>query len=126
MVASERKRKLWPRAFPGGGAGDFAAAPEPPRAALVDVAAIGVLQARMAREPEVLVEQLRSALTSRVVLEQAKGFVSERLDVDLAAAFVLIREYARRNHRLLTDVARAVVTRGLGAGDLLEMDAERS
>ncbi|MEU5265524.1 GAF and ANTAR domain-containing protein [Amycolatopsis sp. NPDC021455] len=87
--------------------------------ALVDVATIGILQATALRRPEVLVEELQAAITSRVVLEQAKGFVSERLGVDLATAFTLLRDHARRHGLRLTDVARAVVTRRQGAGELL-------
>ena len=86
--------------------------------ALVDVATIGLLQARAIRQHEVLVEQLQTALTSRIVIEQAKGFVAERLGVDMATSFALLRRFARGTNRRLTDVATAVVTRSEDVAEL--------
>ncbi|HKN54206.1 MAG TPA: GAF and ANTAR domain-containing protein [Amycolatopsis sp.] len=86
--------------------------------AIVDVATIGLLQARAVRRQEVLIEQLQHALTSRVVIEQAKGFVAERLGVGMATAFARLRDYARRHSLRLTDVAEAVVTRSEEVRDL--------
>jgi hypothetical protein len=110
------------KAGPGELDGDTARAAK----AMVDVATIGLLQARAMRHHEVLVEQLQAALTSRVVIEQAKGFVSERLGIDLATAFVLLRGHSRRNGRRLTDVARAVVTRAEDVRELLGPEADRT
>jgi AmiR/NasT family two-component response regulator len=78
--------------------------------ALVDVATIGLLQERAIRRGEVLTEQLQGALNSRVVIEQAKGALSQIRGVSVDEAFVLMRSYARRNGRRLSDVAQAVVS----------------
>jgi GAF domain-containing protein len=86
--------------------------------AMVDVATIGLIQARVARRHEILVEQLQTALNSRIVIEQAKGFVAERLGVDVATAFALLRDYARARGRRLTAVAEEVVTRSANVRDL--------
>jgi len=88
--------------------------------AMVDVATIGLIQARVAREQEVLVEQLQTALHSRIVIEQAKGFVAERLGVDVSSAFALLRGYARSRERRLTEVAGEVVTRSANVQDLFD------
>ncbi|MFE0021978.1 GAF and ANTAR domain-containing protein [Amycolatopsis sp. NPDC059021] len=86
--------------------------------AMVDVATIGLLQARSARHYDVLIEQLQTALSSRVVIEQAKGFIAERLGLDMAGAFTVLRGYSRRNNRKLTEVATAVVSRSEDVQDL--------
>jgi GAF domain-containing protein len=78
--------------------------------ALADVAAISLLQERTISRAEVLTEQLQHALNSRIVIEQAKGAVAQSYQVDVDAAFELIRAYARRNNRRLSDVAHLVVT----------------
>ncbi|WP_410611907.1 GAF domain-containing protein [Amycolatopsis sp. lyj-109] len=86
--------------------------------AMVDVATIGLLQARVVQQREILVEQLQTALNSRIVIEQAKGFVAERLGVDVAVAFGLLRGYARARGRRLTELAGEVVTRSANVQDL--------
>ncbi len=73
---------------------------------LADVAAIGILQERRARQQEELSEQLQGALNSRVVIEQAKGALSERLGTGPDEAFELLRRYARGRGLKLTQVAR--------------------
>ncbi len=78
--------------------------------ALADVAAIALLQERAIRRGEVLTEQLQGALTSRIVIEQAKGAVAQAHQIDVDEAFRLIRDFARRNNRRLSDVARAIFT----------------
>ena len=78
--------------------------------ALADVAAIGLLQERTIRRGEVLTEQLQGALNSRIVIEQAKGAIAQSYHISVDAAFELIRAYARRTNRRLSDVARLVVT----------------
>ena len=78
---------------------------------MVDVATIGLLQARSIQQHEVLVEQLQSALNSRVVIEQAKGFIAERLNVEMDEAFTVLRRFARGNSRKLSLVAADVVNR---------------
>jgi GAF domain-containing protein len=77
--------------------------------ALTDVAAIGLLQERAVRRGEILTEQLQGALNSRVVIEQAKGAIAQSQGVSVDAAFVVLRGYARRTNRKLTDVAHAVL-----------------
>ena len=89
--------------------GDFTGDDVPVVQALADVAAIGLLQERVIRRGEVLTEQLQGALNSRVVIEQAKGAVAQARGVDVDEAFRLVRGYARRHNRRLTDVARQVV-----------------
>lgn len=78
--------------------------------ALADVAAISLLQERAIQRGEILTEQLQGALHSRIVIEQAKGAIARTHGVDVDAAFRLIRAYARRTNRRLSDVAYAVVT----------------
>ncbi|GIF01835.1 GAF and ANTAR domain-containing protein [Paractinoplanes rishiriensis] len=78
--------------------------------ALADVAAISLLQERTIRRSEVLTEQLQGALNSRIVIEQAKGAIAQIHGVDVDAAFELIRGYARRTNRRLSELAYTVVT----------------
>jgi hypothetical protein len=86
--------------------------------AMTDVACIGILHERLAREKSVLNDQLQTALNSRVTLEQAKGMISAQAQVDVDAAFALLRGYTRRNNRLLSEVATDVVQRQLHADAL--------
>ncbi len=85
---------------------------------LVDVATIGVLQQRAHSHGAALAEELGHALQSRIAIEQAKGVIAERLGIDTDEGFALLRGYARRNNRLLTDVARDVTSHRMRAGDL--------
>ncbi|MEV0129178.1 GAF and ANTAR domain-containing protein [Dactylosporangium sp. NPDC050688] len=78
--------------------------------ALADVAAIGLLQERTIHRGEILTEQLQGALNSRIVIEQAKGAVAQAHRISVDAAFELLRAYARRTNRRLSDVAYLVVT----------------
>ena len=78
--------------------------------ALADVAAIGLLQERTIHRSEILTEQLQGALNSRIVIEQAKGAVAQAHHTSVDAAFELLRAYARRTNRRLSDVAHLVVT----------------
>jgi transcriptional regulator with GAF, ATPase, and Fis domain len=78
--------------------------------ALVDVATIGLLQERAIRRGEVLTEQLQGALNSRVVIEQAKGALAQIRGISVDEAFELMRSFARRNGRRLSQVAQAVVS----------------
>jgi len=79
--------------------------------ALADVATIGLLQHRAARESELLAEQLQYALTSRVVIEQAKGVIAQDLDLDMREAFDALRRHCRDNNLAIAEVARAIVER---------------
>ncbi|MFD7155591.1 GAF and ANTAR domain-containing protein [Kribbella sp. NPDC059898] len=75
---------------------------------LAATAALGV-ESHQATQHEIRADQLQSALSSRVVIEQAKGVLAERLGLSLAESFEVLRGYARRNGRRLTDVATAVL-----------------
>lgn len=77
---------------------------------LADVAVIGLLQERAIRRGEVLTGQLQGALNSRVVIEQAKGIVAQARGVTPDDAFKLIRAFARRTNRRLSEVAHTIVT----------------
>jgi GAF domain-containing protein len=77
---------------------------------LADIATIGLLQERTIRSAEILTEQLQGALNSRITIEQAKGVLARTHGIDVDAAFERMRDYARRNHHRLSDVAQAVVT----------------
>ena len=77
--------------------------------AMADVATIGLLQERVARRREVLVEQLQTALNSRLIIEQAKGVVAERDQMDVDQAFVWLRNTARSRNQRLSELSRDVV-----------------
>jgi GAF domain-containing protein len=78
--------------------------------ALADVAAIALLQERAIRRGEILTEQLQGALNTRIVIEQAKGAIAQARGVSVDEAFAIIRSYARRSNRRLSEVAHAIVT----------------
>jgi GAF domain-containing protein len=86
--------------------------------ALADVATIGILQHRAAREAQILNEQLNGALNSRVVIEQAKGMVAEHEGLNMDEAFSLLRSHARNRNLRLADVARDVISGTLTASEL--------
>ena len=87
--------------------------------ALADVATIGILHHRAARESALLSEQLQYALDSRVVIEQAKGVVAHRLGVDMDQAFNELRSFSRNHNRRLVDVATGVADRTIDPGTLI-------
>jgi GAF domain-containing protein len=80
---------------------------------MADTATIGILHERALREGELLSEQLQTALNSRVIIEQAKGVLAISGQLGMDAAFAALRGYARRTHRRLSDVARALADRDL-------------
>ncbi|MFC5232615.1 GAF and ANTAR domain-containing protein [Pseudonocardia zijingensis] len=82
---------------------------------LADIAAVGIVHERVAREATTRVEQLQQALNSRVTIEQAKGIIAERYEIDVDTAFSALRDYARSHGRRLHDVAEAVVTTPTGS-----------
>jgi transcriptional regulator with GAF, ATPase, and Fis domain len=84
--------------------------------ALVDVATIGILQERAAREQGLVTGQLQTALNSRIIIEQAKGILAERLRVTPDQAFIVLRTYARNNNHPLTHLAADVIS---GAAEVL-------
>src|ERR1039457_1993111 len=77
--------------------------------ALADVATISLLQERSMRHTDTLNEQLQTALNSRVIIEQAKGKLAGRLGLDMDQAFSLLRDFARKRNRRLSDLAQAFV-----------------
>jgi hypothetical protein len=77
--------------------------------AFADVATIGILGQRAAREHELLAQQLQFALNSRVIIEQAKGMLAERSRISVDRAFTAMRDFARRSNRKLVSVAQAVI-----------------
>jgi AmiR/NasT family two-component response regulator len=74
-----------------------------------DVATIGILSERAAREKDLLSQQLQIALNTRIIIEQAKGTLAERRGLSMDQAFVTLRTFARNNNRKLADVALAVI-----------------
>jgi transcriptional regulator with GAF, ATPase, and Fis domain len=92
--------------------------------ALADVATIGILQQREIQRGADLADQLQTALNSRLIIEQAKGVLAEREQADMAAAFDLLRRYARRTGRKLSEVATAVVSGELTSADLRTVAAK--
>ena len=77
--------------------------------AFADVATIGILSERAAREKHLLSQQLQIALNTRVIIEQAKGTLAERRGLSMDQAFSTLRDYARSHNRKLADVALAVI-----------------
>ena len=86
--------------------------------AFADMAAIGILQERAARQAQELAGQLQAALNSRIVLEQAKGVVAERTGSEMGQAYQLLRWHARNHNHTLRAVAAAIVAGELDARDL--------
>ncbi len=85
---------------------------------LADIATIGLLQQRAIRHHEVLAEELHTALNSRIVIEQAKGVLAERTGQGVAECFALMRDYSRRERRLLLETASRVIDGTLGVDEL--------
>lgn len=77
--------------------------------AFADVATIGILSERAAREKDLLSQQLQAALNTRIIIEQAKGTLAERRGLSMDQAFNSLRSYARTTNRKLADVALAVI-----------------
>ena len=86
--------------------------------ALADIATIGLLQERAVRHGEVLTEQLQTALNSRIGIEQAKGALAQIHDCTPDEAFTLLRDWARRHHQRLADVANGVINDPASYADL--------
>jgi AmiR/NasT family two-component response regulator len=79
--------------------------------ALADIATVGVLHERIVSRTVTTATGLQTALTSRVRIEQAKGILAERRALSVDDAFELVRTFARRSGRKLSDVAQGVVER---------------
>jgi GAF domain-containing protein len=78
--------------------------------AMADVATIAILTDRLARNRDLLAEQLQVALDSRVVIEQAKGTLATRLEIDHGEAFALLHQRSRGQRRPLREVAAEVIS----------------
>jgi len=87
--------------------------------ALADVATISLLQARIIRDSELVVEQLEEALTSRIIIEQAKGILAGRGNISPEQAFGHLRHRARSTNSRLTDIASSLVEGTLTVNELL-------
>jgi len=81
--------------------------------AFADVATIGILHQRSLAESDAIRQQLQFALNSRIIVEQAKGVVAQTRAVPIDQAFTLIRDYARRNQKGISQVASDIVERRL-------------
>ncbi len=90
-----------------------------------NIATISILQVRALRHNEMVTEQLQNALNSRIVIEQAKGILTERLQIDIADAFSLLRNHARNNNQLLSEVAQQVVSRSPEITELMRDNRTR-
>lgn len=87
--------------------------------ALAHVASVALVSGRAARDKTLLAEQLQNALNSRVILEQAEGIVAQLGDLEMDQAFAVLRRYSRDHNQPLTQIAHAVVSRGLAAALVL-------
>jgi len=85
---------------------------------LADIATIGLLHERAARDQALLSEQLQTALHSRILIEQAKGVLSAQAGTSVESTFALMRTHARRSGQPLTTVAGAVIAGRVDAGTL--------
>lgn len=99
--------------------GELAEADRRVAQALADVATIGVLQERSARESAELNLQLERAMASRVVIEQAKGVLAQFGGLDMDQALAELRGHARRHRIALTELAQGVVDRRYRPDDIL-------
>jgi GAF domain-containing protein len=93
--------------------------------AFADMATIGILQERAAREARDLAAQLQTALNSRIVIEQAKGVIAERLGCDMDEAYQALRWYARDHNHRLRVLAASVVAGDASAEDLVRAAQSR-
>ncbi len=86
---------------------------------LARIASIAMAQQRELRRSLLATEQLQRALDSRVVIEQAKGALAARLNIAPDRAFDLLRGYARRTNRTLTEIAGQAIRNQLSPLDLM-------
>lgn len=75
---------------------------------LADAATIAILQDRVARGRELLIQQRQAALDDRIVIEQARGLIAASLRVGTDEALDLLRSTARRTARRIVEVAADV------------------
>jgi hypothetical protein len=87
---------------PGGPGLEFAQA-------MADAAGIALAREQEIRDSRLRADQLEHALTSRVLVEQAKGVLATRHGIPVDEAFELLRGYARRNRRRMSELAQEVI-----------------
>ena len=104
--------------------GELAEADRRAAQALADVATIGILHQRAARETTELNEQLEFALASRVVIEQAKGILAQYGGLTMDEAFNHLRRYARGHRLALTGIAHELVDRQRTPAEILPSRAD--
>lgn len=86
--------------------------------ALTSVATMSLLHERTTRQREVVAAQLHSTLNDLVLVEQAKGVVAEVLSVDVSGALQLMTAHSRWSRVPLTELARDLLDRPIGAMEL--------
>lgn len=86
--------------------------------AVADAVALGLRNHRAYDRYRTLSGQLEHALSSRVRIEQAKGMLAERQRTDPESAFEVMRRYARKQRLPLDLVARRIIERSCGEGEL--------
>jgi GAF domain-containing protein len=87
--------------------------------ALADVATIGILHERVAREGPILAEQLHRALDSRIFIEQAKGMIAHSRSITMDAAFAVLRNHARNKNLTIRSVAKEISARTTSVQSIL-------
>lgn len=93
--------------------------------ALSDVATIGILAERAARQRDLVTNQLQGALESRIIIEQAKGLLAASTAQSMDDAFRSLRAYARRNNLSMRTVAADLVERRLHSSQVSAGGIER-
>lgn len=83
---------------------------------MADVVAASIVREQHLRAALAVSAQLEHALQARVVVEQAKGMVAAELGVSIQVALEMIRQFARRQHLRMADVALDIVERRLPIG----------
>jgi len=77
--------------------------------ALAEAATVAILGQRTILHSAEVADQLQIALDSRVIIEQAKGVLAHQGGLGMSDAFAVLRKYARRNNKRVTDCAHSVV-----------------
>lgn len=75
--------------------------------------ALADTQAELLERERLTSRQLQHALDNRVIVEQAKGMLAAIHVISVDAAFERLRSHARKHRANMSDVADAVVNRGL-------------
>lgn len=78
-----------------------------------DVAARWVLEAQAGAPPDAMAAELEIGADFHFAVHNAAGMVSAQLGISVTEALIRLRAFAFTNDRLLTDVAKDVITRRL-------------